>query len=329
LIDSREAPAAKHDLTMCNVELPLEAVYYPRGFPVKIATNSTDVLKAAEQSWGRCQKVFSAPPIPVSIVVVESQSKECPPPPICHGQGRLMCTVADSANHMVCDLSQPAMAAWVTETVGANTAYFRYHFLEAGVLIAVMAAHLAPIHAGCVELDGKGVLLCGDSEAGKSSLSFACARAGWTFVSDDACAVVRNRADRVVVGNPHQIRFRQSAIDLFPELMHETPVLRMNGEWAIELVASALPEIRTAPQAVVESIVFLRRQKDGMTRLTPFSETKARAWFEQVLCYGEAEMREQQRAALRHLLGVGLFEMYYSDLDSAVARLEQLVRTGS
>lgn len=325
---SNQAPATKYDPILCDFDLPLEAVYYPRGFAVEIATNSSRVLQAAEESWGLSQQSFSEVPIQVSIAVAEGGPDACPAPPVCRGRRNLVSMVSDPENFSVCDLARGFAFAWITEAVAKNTAFLRYHFLESTTLITLVARHLTPIHAACAALDGKGVLLCGDAGAGKSSLSFACSRAGWTFVADDSCAVVRSRTDRTVVGNPHQIRFRPSAIDLFPELSYEHPVRRMNHELAIELATSAIPEIRTAAQTPVEHVVFLRRQPSGAAKVTRFSQASALAWFEQVICYGEADLREAQRASLRSLLTAGIFELQYSDLDSAVARLETLVKTG-
>jgi hypothetical protein len=131
------------------------------------------------------------------------------------------------------------------------------------------------------------------------------------------------------VGNPHQIRFRQSAVELFPELAYESLTRRMNGEWAIELATRSLTQIRTAPHTLVNHVVFLRRQKDGPSRIVSYSEADAMAWCDQTICYGEPQLRQEQRSSLRKLFAGGVFELHYSDLDSAVARLETLARTGS
>ena len=52
----------------------------------------------------------------------------------------------------------------------------------------------------------------------RALLAYACARAGWTYVSDDGAFLVRGRDDRYAIGDPHSIRFRPDAPELFPEL---------------------------------------------------------------------------------------------------------------
>lgn len=51
----------------------------------------------------------------------------------------------------------------------------------------------------------------------------------------------------------------------------------------------------------------------------------AMPWFEKVICFGELDVRESQRASLRNLLQMEMFELHYDDLDSAIARLEAMV----
>ncbi len=53
---------------------------------------------------------------------------------------------------------------------------------------------------------------------GKSSLAYACACRGWTYVSDDASSLLRSGTERKVIGNSRLFRFRPAAVDLFPEL---------------------------------------------------------------------------------------------------------------
>ncbi len=63
------------------------------------------------------------------------------------------------------------------------------------------------------------VMLCGDSGAGKTTLSYACARAGWTYICDDASYLLNSGTDRTVMGTCNQVRFRPPAVELFPELL--------------------------------------------------------------------------------------------------------------
>ena len=75
------------DPVCSNFSLPLLGVYHPLGFAVEIATNSAEVLVAAEESWGHFRKAFSEPPIRLDIGVIADDSRECPPAPGCRARG--------------------------------------------------------------------------------------------------------------------------------------------------------------------------------------------------------------------------------------------------
>ena len=316
------------DPVCSKVSLPLRAVYYPQGFAVVIATNSAAVLAAAEQSWGRFRKVFSEPPVRLEICVTEDGSQACPPAPDCRSRGNLLITVADAKNYIVCDLSGGFAFAWLTQAAVEQRAYLRYYFLEATALTLLNCRYTTAVHAACVEIEGQGILLCGESGAGKSSLAFACARRGWKFLSDDSCAMVRSRKGRVVVGNPHQMRFRESAMELFPELKDQRVTPRFTGKMAIELATATLPEISTITECQVDSIVFLNRREPGPPSLRPLGKEIARQYFEQWILLGDLAARQAQQTSLENLLTAKRFEMLYQDLDWAVERLETLVQEG-
>ncbi len=317
------------DPVLSDFSLPLRGIYYPLGFAVEIVTNSSEVLAAAEESWGRFQQVFWEPPVRIEVGVMADDFYECPPVPRCRARGTLMANVANPRNFSVCDMRSGFAFAWLTPAVAENRAYLRYYFLEAAALTLLDCLYLTPLHAACVEIAGQGVLLCGESGAGKSSLAFACARNGWKFLSDDGSAIVRKRKGRVVVGNPHQMRFRESAIKLFPELKDQRVTPRATGKMAIELATSMLPEIKTITECQIDYIVFLNRRGPAPSGLLSLPEEIASQYFEQYIAFGEEKIRRAQSASIQNLLTARVFEMRYQDLDWAVARLEALVQEGN
>ena len=221
---------------MLDVPEPsLRQMFYPLGFATEIRTNSVEVLFQAEEIWRVFQKQFDTEPILVDIHVVESASMECPPAPEVRIIQPLLVTVADAANYSICDLSRNATQMVVSRATLCHKTYLRYFFLESTAGCHIATRYATPVHAGCVTLDGRGVLLCGDSGAGKSTLSYACARSGWGYVSDDASFLLNCGSQRTVIGNCHYLRFRPSAAELFPELAGLEVTPRAAGKPSIEL----------------------------------------------------------------------------------------------
>ncbi len=316
-------PAIACDPLQQRVALPLRYEWFPLGFSVEVSTNSKQVLSAAEMSWGYWpHRIFDKPSLAIHLVVTGERKGNSLPAPSFRGQKHLMSVVADAENYAVCDLNQGFAFAWLTEDAVSNLPYLRYHFLEGIALTMLAARYVVPLHAACVERNGKAVLLCGNSGAGKSSLAYACARAGWRFLSDDASYLVCQR-DRLVVGNSQRLRLRPSAEQLFPEFGGLGLTPRAAGKPSIEIPTSQL-SLATTDRAIVEHVVFLNRQLGSEAALLPLPRPVALAWARQAAA---TEWNNHERAqTLDRLLSARLHEMRYSSLDDAVTCLEQLVR---
>ncbi|MGC2403237.1 MAG: aldolase, partial [Acidobacteriaceae bacterium] len=191
-----------------------------------------------------------------------------------------------------------------------------------GIALTMLGGrYVLPLHAACVERAGKGLLLCGNSGSGKSSLAYACARAGWNFLSDDASYLVSNSGSRLVVGNPQRLRMRPSAKQLFPEIRAFDLTPHATTEPSIEIPTSQL-SLRTAHCTTVEHVVFLNRNHDGPAALLPFPKPMAMAWARQ--SWEATEDEGEEAPGLDRLLNAKLHEMRYSDLHDAIRLLEQM-----
>jgi hypothetical protein len=316
-----------HDPVFYNYPLFLHKTFYPMGFPLSIATNSEFVLSAAEQSWSAFQRRFPTAPLILRLGVSEDAGLEARPIPAVRAQRDLIGFVGDAGNFVMGDLADGSGFGWLTPAVAQATGFLRYHYLEALALTLIDARFVATMHAACVVLDGKGVLLCGDSEAGKSSLAFACARRGWQYASDDATCLLTDRSDRTVIGNPHRLRLRPDAGRLFPELKERLAEPRGNGKMSIEIATAKEACIRPVAECRVHFVVYLQRQPVARASLLPFSREAALADFGRTIALGSPEQRTARMAQFRNLLEVPVSLLRYSDLEDAVDSLSCMVRS--
>jgi hypothetical protein len=318
--------APQSDALLGNVPLPFRAIFYPYGFAAEIITNAQEVLDAASESWGHFHQRYTRPALQLHVVISEDSSLDCPPHPTVRAQRYILSIVADAHNQAVCDLKGGFASAWLSQSILNYRSYLRYHFVEAAVLALLSTSYVTAIHAACVSLHGQGMLLCGDSGAGKSSLAYACARAGWTYTSDDASYLLENANPPRVIGNSHQVRFRPSAKELFPELHGRDLTPRAEGKPSIEVPTSEFPNIITADETQVQSIIYLNRQPSAIAELVPLPKEIAMERFYQSL-YPVEEIRERKLSALQPLLDLEIYELRYRDLHHAIDRLEQLARS--
>ncbi len=316
-----------NDPLLTRVPLEHEAIFYPYGFAVRIRSNSVTTLEAAEKSWGTYRRRYNHVPLEIRLALSETDSPGCVEPPIFRSQGHLLSIVADRDNFALLDLESGFAFGWATESTAQNQEYFRQCLLDVMIYPLLEVAHLITLHAACVIHQGKGILLAGNSGAGKSSLSYACARRGWTFVSDDASAFPRNEPTLKVIGHPQKFRFRDPVGELFPEFRNLKSTLRAYGKPTIEVRTGTMEHIRGAEEGPVDAIVFLNRPAyfSGPPVLTPVSTEEAwnrlsfHIWAVQMPAF------EERLTALTRLLTVPVYEIRYSELDPAIDLLERLV----
>lgn len=323
---NQAVPTRRQEALLCDMDLPLRKTFFPLGFAVTILTNRNQVLAAAEASFGHRNLQHGDAHLQIRIGVSESTMTQTPPAPVRREYNHLYLMVADSENQAVLDLRTGSNFVWLNDAAVADLLYLRHNFLEKVTYLLLGASVVTDIHAGCVSKRGKGILLCGDSGAGKSTLSYGCARAGWTYTSDDTCYLLNESDPPCVIGHSHWVRFRPEASFLFPELRNRYVTQRMEGKPSIEVSVSDLARLGTLNEANVFAVVYLRRSTSTRSCLTPLPYGSASQRLSEEL-YSSGEIRLKHQKVLERLAGIPTFELHYDSLDEAISRLNRLVES--
>src|SRR5262249_253224 len=189
-----------------------------------------------------------------------------PQPPVYRGQEHLMSIVSDNENFAVVDYTRSFAFCRLNEAAASDTAFVAYYFLDAIANFSLAQLYLTPVHGAGVAGEGRGVLLCGASGAGKTSVAYFCAKRGWTYVSDNESWLLRS-GGLMLIGNPKRIRFRENAVALFPELAGMAAESHPNGKRSIELSPQTVGIRSTAYQSDVDRVVFLAQNPDSASTL--------------------------------------------------------------
>jgi hypothetical protein len=308
----------------------LKKTFYPHGFPVEVRTNAPEIIAAFCDMWSLFRRVFDTSPIQIEVQVVDvpaSQPDRPPPATTFRMMLPTLFCIADADNYSIVHLEQNRAQIVVARSTLPHKLYLRHHLLETAVGALLATHHVTPIHAACVALNGCGVMLCGDSGAGKSSLAYACARAGWTYIADDCSLLLHGGRSRTVTGDCHHIRLRPSAAALFPEINRLKMTPRAAGKPTIQIATAARNDIATARTARVDFMVFLNRTPDKPQTLLPYRRDVARQFMRQVV-YGSPNSLAAQYESIERLLAVDVLELRYTGIDWAVARLKTLAQEG-
>jgi hypothetical protein len=131
-------------------------------------------------------------PAPAKSIRRRARQKEPPPISMLHGAGFLGSATPSSTFVVLSPKDRTGLVS-----VSADMLRFpyqlRYEAIEFAVFtLACRAQGLVPLHAACVGLEGRGILLMGPSGAGKSTVALQCVLEGFDFLSEDSVFVAPN-----------------------------------------------------------------------------------------------------------------------------------------
>jgi energy-coupling factor transporter ATP-binding protein EcfA2 len=166
----------------------------------------------------------------------------------------------------------------------------RYELIEFAVFtLAARAQGLMPLHGACVGHEGRGLLLFGDSGAGKSTVSLHCLLRGMDFLAEDSVFVTPDTLRATGIAN--FVHVRCDSVHSLPTssapMIRKSPIIRRRSgveKFEIDLRRT---DFRLAPSPLkVAGIVFISPQpaRRGVL-LTPLRANQALARFKKSQSY--------------------------------------------
>jgi hypothetical protein len=287
---------------------------YPLGYPVSVETDDPQMAGLVKILWADWPQLVGGDPLRVSINATA---------PSGHGS-------VSSAERFRVTPTGFRLDASGTATFRASSLHlkiqgdlFSEHFLNTALLTALDFSLFTPLHAACVMYNGCGVLLCGDSGAGKSTLAYACARRGWTLVSDDSLHLLPGLGSQVASFSS-TIHLREPARALFSELQQERVSIAPNGKRAIE-IQPAQRGFRTARTVCVERAVFLSRRA-GPPQVAALDWNLATQYFLKYLWQPQPSLQSHQQRLHALITHAGATLLEYDHVEEAVDTLESLLK---
>jgi hypothetical protein len=133
------------------------------------------------------------------------------------------------------------------------------------VLLGIASASIGvtPVHCACVVKDGLGLLLGGESGAGKSTMALSLSRNGFSYLSDDCTYLSRTGTGVRAWGLPTPMKLLPDAVSYFPELVSFNPVPSLNGELALNVDPTAISNIERCLSCAPRWLIFLERTMDS------------------------------------------------------------------
>jgi hypothetical protein len=321
----QSSPGRTFDPLQRTVEFAHQAEVYPLGFPAVVRSNHRAAIAAARQSWPGAARRVDQPPLEIHIGISPAADAGLPPEPTFRARWGVTAIVADRFNFASIDSAHGQALIWASEAALGDSDYFRWFFLEAAVYVLLAERELTPLHAACVAKDGRGVLLLGESGAGKTTLAFEFARQGWQFVADDASWLARRDPGLRILAPPHRVRLRPDSAKCFPELADRPVNVTLQGKQFIDVAIAQLAGFALAPECEASALLFLCRDGTELPVVNPVLPDEAHRRLARELVVYDTPARKEQLASLRRLAAVPAHEIHYRDSATAVNALSDLL----
>lgn len=242
----------------------------------------------------------------------------------------LLCGASDCATVAIMSAEQRAALLVVERELLRFPYHVRYELIELAVFtLAARVQGLMPLHAACIGRGRRGLLLIGDSGAGKSTAVLHCALRGFDVVAEDSLFVAPQTLVATGVANFLHVRRESlrfvSAADA--RLIRRAPIIRRRSGVRKFEIDLRQRRFRLAPRAPeIQGLIALSaRPADGAPLLAPITPADALARLRASQPY--AASQQGWRVFAERMRTVPAFELRRGrHPGESVAALEQLLR---
>lgn len=322
--DRRVEPGIEADPYGEGVLVPVRKAVNLLGGRFHFESDSKELLALVDAAYaGLPSHLFSSAPKTFRIKLMmtpaparsrrrTAQQKEPPPIPMLQGAGFLGSATPSSTFVVLCPKERTGLVSVAAEMLRFPY-HLRYEAIEFAVFtLACRAQGLVPLHAACVGLNGRGILLMGSSGAGKSTVALQCLLEGFDFLSEDSVFVAPKSMRATGAANFLHVRadsLRWLGRSRVRSIISGSPVIqRRSGIEKFE-VDLRRKEFRLAKAPLkIMGVVFLSPQSGAPGRLLkPLANSATLARLKREQAYGES--LPQWHSFRRNLLRLGGFEM--------------------
>jgi hypothetical protein len=262
-------------INLANDNLPLGARFFVAGSIWDLRSNSGEILQAMQETFDPAG-AEQQPDLHLRFhtdFAIHDASRWATP----HFRAldHLYYATYGPCDSMLVDQMSRRVIGSFSPAVTHDLRYWRQMVLP--VLLGIVSASIGvtPVHCACVVKGGSGLLLGGESGAGKSTMALSLSRNGFAYLSDDCTYLSRAGAGMRAWGLPTPAKLLPDAVSYFPELVSLDPVLSLNGEWALNVEPTEISNVERCLSCTPRWLVFLERKVDSPPVIKPLSSWEA------------------------------------------------------
>jgi hypothetical protein len=260
---------------LANDKLPIAARFLVAGSVWDLRSNSEEVLQAMRETFDREGGERHADlHLRFHVDFAASNAPRWSTPHFRAMDHLYYATYGPSDSMLVDQMGRRVIGSF-SPAVAHDLRYWKQTVLP--VLLGIVSASIGvtPVHCACVVKGGSGLLLGGESGAGKSTTALSLSRNGFSYLSDDCTYLSRTATGMRAWGLPTPVKLLPDAVSHFPELLSLDPVLSLNGEWALNVDPTEISKVERCLSCAPRWLVFLERKVDSPPVIKPLNSWEA------------------------------------------------------
>jgi hypothetical protein len=264
------------------LDLPYSGLFHVMGCDLRYSSNHPRVLELCDTIFERRTTALQDQAIDVRVVVHEATSLVPLVPRYSLAKSLFMGTF-NQENYFSMDLEKQSAIAQITTQFLENPLLLRIDLLLTMALASLPLHGYVTIHATGLALGNRNAVVCAPSGTGKSTLTYACLKQGFSLLSEDA-VFAKNQNGLRFYGNGRWLRLLEDTKKFFPELESLQTQHFANGKDKIELETKSFFSGATLESAKPDFLFFLERSV-GTPQLHPLNRKEALERFEVIHPY--------------------------------------------
>jgi hypothetical protein len=306
-----------------KVALPLAARFMVAGSTWMISSNSEEILTAAQETFQPAGDGSSMTDLWVSIYVdFEVPDQPRWPQPRFRALDHLYFAMYGPGDSMLVDQQRRRAVGLFSSSTARDLSYWKRVILPVLLGIASASIGVTPLHCACLVKNGHGLLIGGESEAGKSTLALSLSLNGFAYLSDDWTYFSQSGNEVCAWGLPTPVKLLPDAVKYFPQLAALEPAISQNGELAFEVDPVETFGVSRSLSCEPRWLVFVERTQEPCAVFKPIGSAEAASRLAadlEMLPSRISYQREHQLATIKALVNRDCWVLRHGMSPSSVA----------
>lgn len=306
-----------------------DAIFGVMGIPLRFQTNSAYLYTRAIEAFARFGPPTRETPVLTMRLFAHDVHTPLPKqtwPVVTRAQGDYHYVTWGPCSTVMAHMTAGFLFGFLCPEAQGWPTLVREAFIQTPVYYTLTRHGYIPLNLAILLWRGRYPLyLAAAPGTGKSTLVYACVRAGWRLVAEDLVEAVRTPRGWHFLGVPWWVHLAPDAVSFFPELEGATAAPQVGGTWKLVLDVEDIWPGSTETHAGPGPLVLLQRhaaQHSDYDWVEPDELLRAHTFFpfqeEDWLLNDVREVATYLAERGSYMFDIG------SDLDEAVSLLEEL-----